>query len=136
MSLVQVSATIAIIETMEIDDLRKEWRRRYGAPTALRSVGFMRMVLAWRIQADTLGGLDDRTRRALAKKGSPRAEGLELGNGTRLTRNWKGRKVEVIVEEDGFRWGEELYPSLSAAATAIAGSKWNGPRFFGLREQS
>ena len=96
----------------------------------------MPLALTGDTQADALGGLDDQTRRALAKKGAPRAEGLELGNGTRLTRNWKGRKVEVIVEEDGFRWDDELYPSLSAAATAIAGSKWNGPRFFGLRDQS
>ena len=34
---------------------------------------------------------------------------------------------------DGFRWNDRLYPSLSAAATAIAGSRWNGPKFFGLR---
>ncbi|MEZ5687883.1 MAG: DUF2924 domain-containing protein [Caenibius sp.] len=131
-----ISASIAAIETMDIDDLRKEWRRRYGTPPALRSVDFMRMLLGWRIQADAFGGLDEKTRRNLAKKGVPRAEGLELGNGTRLTRNWKGRQVEVIVEEVGFRWEGVVYPSLSAAATAIAGSKWNGPRFFGLREQS
>ncbi|MEZ5687445.1 MAG: DUF2924 domain-containing protein [Caenibius sp.] len=136
MSVDAVSASIATIETMGIDDLRREWRRRYGAPPALRSLDFMRMLLGWRIQADAFGGLDDKTRRNLAKKGVPRAEGLELGNGTRLTRNWKGRQVEVIVEEDGFRWEDAVYPSLSAAATAIAGSKWNGPRFFGLREQS
>ncbi|MEZ5687478.1 MAG: DUF2924 domain-containing protein [Caenibius sp.] len=136
MSVDAVSAAIATIETMDIDDLRRDWRRRYGAPPVLRSVDFMRMLLAWRIQADAFGGLDDKTRRNLAKKGAPRAEGLELGNGTRLTRNWKGRQVEVIVEDDGFRWEGAVYPSLSAAATAIAGSKWNGPRFFGLREQS
>jgi Protein of unknown function (DUF2924) len=39
----------------------------------------------------------------------------------------------VVVEEQGFRWEERFYPSLSAAATAIAGTRWNGPRFFGLR---
>ena len=60
-------------------------------------------------------------------------EGLELGVGARLRREWRGRTVEVVVEEDGFRWEERLYPSLSAAATAIAGTRWNGPRFFGLR---
>lgn len=53
---------------------------------------------------------------------------------SRLNDNWKGRKVEVIVEEKGFRWDDQLFPSLSAAATAIAGSRWNGPRFFGLRD--
>jgi hypothetical protein len=37
------------------------------------------------------------------------------------------------VAQDGFRWEGRVYRSLSAVATAIAGVKWNGPRFFGLR---
>ncbi len=129
-----VEASIARIDTMDLSTLREEWRRRYGPPPALRSEAFMRMLLAWRVQADALGGLDEKTRRALAKKGSPQAEGLKLGVGARLTRNWKGKAIEVVVEETGFSWEGQTYPSLSAAATAISGSKWNGPRFFGLRD--
>ena len=91
------------------------------------------MLLAWRLQADAHGGLDSETRRLLARKGRIKVEGLDLGIGARLTRNWKGREVAVIVEAEGFRWNGELFASLSAAATAIAGSRWNGPRFFGLR---
>ena len=72
--------------------------------------------------------------KALAKTGAVAAEGRHLGIGARLTRNWKGREVEVVVEEQGFRWQDRHYPSLSAAATAIAGTRWNGPRFFGLRD--
>jgi hypothetical protein len=94
----------------------------------------MRQLLAWRIQAEVHGGLDAETKRALARTGSVIAEGKHLGIGARLTRNWKGRQVEVVVEEKGFRWNDRLFPSLSAAATAVAGSRWNGPRFFGLRE--
>ena len=92
------------------------------------------MLLAWRIQAEVMGGLDLETRRALLRKGPVMAEGLDLGIGARLTRYWKGREVEVVVETDGFRWNGLVFPSLSAAATAIAGSRWNGPRFFGLRD--
>lgn len=109
-----------------------------GAPLrrapALRSVPILRMLLAWRVQAEMLGGIDGATRRALARKGRIAAEGLDLGIGARLTRQWQGKPVEVIVEAGGFRWDGTLYKSLSAAATAIAGSRWNGPRFFGLRE--
>ncbi|MXO63936.1 DUF2924 domain-containing protein [Qipengyuania oceanensis] len=129
-----LETAIAEIEAMDLVGLRSEWRRRYGPPPPLRSEPFMRMLLAWRVQADGLGGIDTHTQRALARKGAPMAEGLELGVGARLTRNWKGRAIEVIVEEDGFRFGGQLFPSLSAAATAIAGSQWNGPRFFGLRD--
>ena len=79
------------------------------------------------------GGLDRDTRRQLKRRQRVQAEGLELGIGTTLQREWRGRIVQVTVEEDGFRHGGQLFKSLSAAATAIAGTRWNGPRFFGLR---
>jgi len=129
-----LAANVSHVETLDLEGLRSFWARHYGAPPGLRSVPILRMLLAWRLQADALGGLDHATRRALARKGRIRAEGLDLGIGARLTRRWNGREVEVVVEEGGFRWDGRLFPSLSAVATAIAGSKWNGPRFFGLRD--
>ncbi len=124
---------ISSLEEMDIDGLRRIWKERCGAPPSLRSEPIMRMLLSWRIQAEAFGGLDDKLRKALARSGPVEAEGKHLGIGATLTRNWKGREVVVAVEEDGFRWDGQLFPSLSAAATAIAGSRWNGPRFFGLR---
>ncbi len=134
MSAAQVTESVREIENLDLDGLRKEWARHYGAPPPLRSVTILRLILAWRLQADAQGGLDSDTRRALARKGRVKAEGLELGIGARITRTWMGKTHEVIVEADGFRWEGHTYRSLSAAATAIAGSRWNGPRFFGLRE--
>jgi hypothetical protein len=122
------------IEAMDLETLRSEWRQRYGSPPTLRSAPIMRMMLSWRLQAEAYGGIDAETRKALRRTGSAQAEGRELGIGAVLTRNWKGRKIEVVVEKEGFRWQGDLYPSLSAAASAIAGSRWNGPRFFGLRD--
>ncbi|WFL77813.1 DUF2924 domain-containing protein [Altererythrobacter arenosus] len=121
------------IETLDLDGLRAFWQGRFGAPPPLRSEPIMRQLLAWRVQAQALGGLDEETRKALARSGPVQPEGKHLGVGARLTRIWKGREVTVLVEEQGFRWNDQLFPSLSAAATAIAGSRWNGPRFFGLR---
>lgn len=126
---------VAAIGEMGLEQLREEWRRRYGAPPRLRSVPIMRQLLAWRVQADALGGLDAKTRHLLARSGPVEAEGRQLGVGARLTRQWQGREVTVVVEEQGFRWEDKVFPSLSAAATAIAGSRWNGPRFFGLRDR-
>ncbi len=128
-----IEQLIGELEQMDIDALRAIWRERYGAPPSLRSEPIMRMLLSWRIQAEAFGGLDNKSRKALARTGPVEAEGRHLGIGATLTRNWKGREVVVAVEEDGFRWDDRLFPSLSAAATAIAGSRWNGPRFFGLR---
>lgn len=128
-----VERLVSEIEYLDLDALRKFWRARYGAPPPLRSEPIMRQLLAWRVQAQAFGGLDAETRRALARIGPVQPEGKHLGVGARLTRIWKGCEVTVLVEEDGFRWKGELFPSLSAAATAIAGTRWAGPRFFGLR---
>lgn len=125
---------VAEIEGLDLDGLRAFWRERFGAPPPLRSEPILRQLLAWRVQAQALGGLDADMRKILARNGPVQPEGKHLGVGARLTRIWKGREVTVIVEEDGFRWEDQKFPSLSAAATAIAGTRWNGPRFFGLRK--
>ena len=130
MSAVEVSALVARIAIADLEQLRQIWGPRYGAPPPLRSVAILRQLLAWHVQADAYGGLDDETRRMLARTGTPRAEGRELGVGARLTRNWQGRTIEVVVEEQGFRWEEKIYPSLSAVAQAVTGATWSGPRFF------
>ena len=133
MSNPDIQQLVREIEDMDLDAIRDTWRRRYGVPPALRSEPIMRMMLAWRVQTEAYGGIDAETRKTLARTGAAQPEGRELGIGAVLTRNWKGKEIKVVVETDGFRWEDELYPSLSAAATAIAGSRWNGPRFFGLR---
>ena len=130
----EAEGLVAEIEILDLEGLRAVWRQRYGAPPTLRSVPVLRQLLAWRVQAQAVGGLDAETRKLLARTGPVLAEGRHLGVGARLTRIWKGREIIVAVEADGFRWEGELFPSLSAAATAIAGTRWNGPRFFGLRD--
>ena len=104
--------------------------------SALRSVELMRFMLAWRIQTKAHGGLDAETRRKVRRRGRLEMEGLSLGVGAVLRREWQGGTVEVEIVDGGFRWNGRQFRSLSAAATAIAGTRWNGPRFFGLREQA
>lgn len=134
MNRADVEQQVDEIGSMDLDNLRLLWGKRYGAPPPLRSLLLMRMMLAWRIQAEAYDGLDADTRKALARTGTVEIEGRHLGVGARLSRTWKGRSIEVVVEDDGFRWNGQIFRSLTAAATAIAGSKWNGPRFFGLRD--
>ena len=55
--------------------------------------------------------------------------------GTVLTREWNGRNHRVMLVAEGFAWGGRTYHSLSSIAFAITGTKWNGPRFFGLRDK-
>ena len=40
-----------------------------------------------------------------------------------------------MVMTEGFAWNGQTYDSLSKVAFAITGTKWNGPRFFGLRDK-
>ena len=129
----RVRAEVEALERLDLDGLRGFWRARYGVPPAIRSPDYLRLMLAWRMQAAELGGIERGHRRQLAASGRLEPEGRSLGIGARLAREWQGQAVEVVVEEAGFRWEGRTYKSLSAAATAIAGTRWNGPRFFGLR---
>ena len=124
---------VAALDGLDLHALRIKWRERFGAPPAFRSTEMLRLLLAWRIQALALGGLDRDTRHALSRTGRVVAEGQDLGVGATLRRVWNGEEQVVTVLGTGFEWNGRTFKSLSAAASAIAGTRWNGPRFFGLR---
>jgi hypothetical protein len=96
------------------------------------------------LQADRLGELDADSRRLLDRIGSGPAERIdrlvadfnlprtELRPGTLLTREWDGHLQRVMVLADGFAWNGKTYRSLSKVAFAMTGTRWSGPRFFGL----
>ena len=100
----------------------------------MRSRELLARLLAWRIQADAFGGLDATTIRLLKSDRLP-APRLTLAPGMRLARDWQGRRHEVEVLEKGFAYAGTAYRSLSEVARVITGTRWNGLRFFGLREQ-
>jgi hypothetical protein len=61
----------------------------------------------------------------------------KLVSGSRLLRVWppNGKTThEVIVLENGkrFEYGGKTFKSLTEVARAITGTRWSGPRFFGL----
>lgn len=126
-----IAEDLKAIAVEDLNQLRERWARRWGDCPRLRSVALLRHIIAWRLQVEAFGGLDAATRRMLLG----RAAGAEtqLSSGTVLTREWLGTtyRVEVAGDtfiHDGRRWG-----SLSEVARNITGSRWNGPRFFGLR---
>src|ERR1700682_2293038 len=105
-------------------------------------------IIAYRIQADRLGDLDHETRQLLDRSGAKDSGAVmlarlvsfdqkrtELTPGTVLVREWDRRSQRVMVMADGFAWNGQTYDSLSKVAFAITGTKWNGPRFFGLRDK-
>src|SRR3954466_412376 len=102
--------------------------------------------MAYRLQADRLGDLDAESQRLLDGAGPAEDAGkramdrnrltTEVRPGTMLAREWNGRMQRVAVLADGFAWNGKTYPSLSKIAFAVTGTRWNGPRFFGLRDKS
>ncbi len=105
-------------------------------------------MLAYRIQAEALGDIDAETLRLLKKLGASGSDDdvgrlsesydqrrRGLLQGTVLTREWNGQMHRVMVVKDGFAWQGASYDRLSTIAFAITGTKWNGPRFFGLRDR-
>jgi len=53
--------------------------------------------------------------------------------GAVLVREWKGKSHRITVTEGGFAFEGRPYESLSEIARMITGTRWSGPRFFGLR---
>jgi hypothetical protein len=105
-------------------------------------------VLAYRIQASQLGDIRADVKTVLDRSipGEKRSvttariakldrQRTTLAPGTILTRSWNGRSERVMVMADGFGWNGKVYRSLSRVASAITGTRWNGPRFFGLRDK-
>ena len=137
---------IARLRDLDVGELRTRWHtvfRRRASLHLPRHVLFR--VLAYRLQAIQLGDLDGECQRILDRSGSPEDSGqravdlnrrtVNLRPGTVLGREWNGRMQRVSVLADGFAWNGKTYSSLSQVAFAITGTRWNGPRFFGLRDK-
>jgi hypothetical protein len=115
--------------------LRSIWRaRNKSEPTKSLSRDLLVRALAHQIQEDALGGLEQRIAKLLGRLAAEK-ESTEkpIKTWSFIVREYQGAVHEVIVAPGGFLWREALYPSLSAIAKEITGTKWNGPRFFGLR---
>jgi hypothetical protein len=140
---------IARLRGLDVGELRARWHTvfRRRAPSHLPRHLLFRILAYW-LQADRLGELDANSRRLLDQIGPGSSERIgrlvadlkrsrtELRPGTLLTREWDGHLQRVMVLADGFSWNGKTYPSLSNVAFAMTGTRWSGPRFFGLNGKS
>jgi hypothetical protein len=139
---------IEALESLDLDLLRKRWRSLIGRPAPSHlSRGLLVRILAYRHQVNALGDLDRATLAALqdasgetitaetptSRSLRSRSSAASLKPGALLMREYGGVMRRVMVMEEGYSWNGKAFRSLSEVALAITGTKWNGPRFFGLR---
>ena len=118
------------------DELVALWQASFTTkPPRGSSQAFLARLLAYDLQVEARGGLGPRLEKrllALAAGEAPKPAAPRLKPGAQLMRTWNGVTHRVDVVEEGYRYREETFSSLSAIAKAITGTHWSGPRFFGL----
>jgi hypothetical protein len=140
-----VLSRLAALKTLSVKELKAEWEKLMGTSAPNNSRAFLELRIAYRIQELTYGGPDRETRRMLdlladEVEGHNRrkhqiADPRNPVVGTKLIREWDAVEYTVTVLKDGFDWKGCRFKSLSAVAREITGTRWNGYRFFGLRER-
>ena len=135
----EVAREIAGLAAFDRENLLRQWRATYGTPPPDKlSRALLEKALAYAIQCAAFGGLSTATRRALQAAASTQGKNKGMrpvSRGARLVREWNGVVHEVDVTEGGYAWRDQTYRSLTAIACQITGTKWSGPRFFGLTER-
>jgi hypothetical protein len=158
-----LSDNVSELQQLSMEQLRRRYRELFEEdhPTTHRDVLVRR--IAWRLQSLAHGGLSDRARqraaelareadlrvliprtlRQTARSSAQHASAQHARRdprlpaaGTVVRREYAGRAVEVLVLEDGFEYDGIRYDSLSAIATKVTGTRWNGFLFFGLARRT
>jgi hypothetical protein len=147
MTVSELEDEIARLRDLDLSGLRARWHSvfRRKAPDHLPRHLLYR-IIAYRLQAERLGDLDRDTLRFLDRAAEDSRKGGELpapGHrrhglqpGTILVREWDGKSQRVMVLDEGFAWNGTTYRSLTEIAFAMTGTRWSGPRFFGLRTRA
>ena len=139
-----IARQIRELESKNTSDLKRLWRHYFQSDPPPYRGGFLRRALAYRIQELTYGGLTPKAERKLntliaeekGKKPRHRKRSPTVPvAGTRLVREWRGERYEVVVLAEGFAYGGSRWNSLTAIAQHITGCHWNGLVFFGLRKK-
>ena len=139
----ELAAEIARLSKLDIDDLRGRWKAICGkAPSREIGRSFLTRAIAYRLQERAYDELKPSTHRLLGRAADESASGSSkrpqtrmARSGTILIREWQGIAHRVTMLGEGVSFNGKRYRSLSEVAREITGSRWSGPRFFGLRSQ-
>ena len=138
----ELEQELALIPRLSMTELAGRWQVHGLGPVPPVPLCLLQRLYAQLLQEQALGGLPASVVRELANAalitGKGRAPSLPaprqvmLSAGTRLVREWNGRTISVDVQGEGYVWNDQRYGSLSEIARAVTGTRWSGPRFFGI----
>ena len=140
------------LQELSREELINKWKKLFktNSPQHARK-DFLIKHIAWEIQAKKQGGYSAQAKKQLDKLSEKLTEKqevnkidlkescrqsfvLEIKAGTKLIREYKGEKHEVLALDKGFKYKDNLYNSLSGIANEITGTRWNGKVFFGVKK--
>jgi hypothetical protein len=155
-----ITVQVAELMHMSVGQLRERYAELFGEETNSRHRQWLLRRISYRVHELAEGGLSERARKRAAEladegylrrrlptppaeqqQSPPVTRGAEEppkeqrderlpAPGTVLVREFQGTAHEVTVLERGFLYQGKTYRSLSSIARAIAGTAWNGYRFF------
>lgn len=142
-----IDAKILELRKLPVRELNERYRELWGKAPRCRNKAYLWRRCAYKLIEGENGGMAAKARDRLdsliaeielpQQAGHERTTSARVSAGTVLTRMWRGREVVAVVRDDGtVECDGEVYTSLSAAASAITGTKWNGRLFFGLTRRA
>lgn len=140
---IQIEEELRSLSKLSVAELRTKYRETYSKPPpSWFGPDLLRRSIAYRIQEIAYGDLkpairqeldrlvDTASKNPLEKIKAPR----RIKPGSVLVREWRGKSYRATVSDKGFIYDGETFNTLSEIARKITGTRWNGPRFFGLRK--
>ena len=131
---------VSNIKNQTRDELLDVWQKAYRKPAPKGiSRRILELAAAYHIQEQAFGGLPPNTKLKLKRYSyapSTKAKSSKITDGTIFVREWNGVIHRVEAVDGKFMWSQKIYNSLSEIARMITGTRWSGPRFFGLGVQS
>ena len=132
----QIRKEVEFLSAASRQELLLRWEKLNGcpAPDGL-STSLLRRGVIYDEQVKHYGGLSPAHRKTLLQIAASKtaAPPASMKAGARLVREWNGIAHTVDIVENGFRYREKTYASLTAIAKEITGAHWSGPRFFGIK---
>lgn len=139
------------IKQLSMGELQEEFKHLFPTLSVPNNLKFLQRKICQKLQQEEYSGLPDETlkrineliaqydpinRKCFKQRTVQKTSGHDICipmPGSYITKNYKGKRIEVKVLENGFEYEGEFFKSLTGLATKISGIHYNGFGFFGLK---